>query len=91
MWQSKYYGVVKPDNSVNNYALEFPMLIVKDHKTESFSLPSCYRSRGKKIILKSGIENEYLAGQIYAFIIRVLYGNEGVKAAKESCALKLHL
>ena len=85
-FHSKYYGVVKIDPNKDEYSVEFPRLVVEDYTKKPFQLPSCCTAGEKEIILMSGIYNEYLAGQFYSFVIRVLYGEEGVKeATKDSC------
>lgn len=82
---SKYYGVVQADPTKNDFAVEFPMFVVDDDRFSktAFDLPPCCTSRGNKVILMAGIESEYLAGQIYVYVIRVLYGSQGVTAARE--------
>ena len=79
--QSKYCGVVQIDPHQDVYSVEFPMILVENYSKMTFQLPTCSTAGGREIILKSGISDEYLAGQVYAFVIRVLYGEKGVKEA----------
>jgi hypothetical protein len=77
---SKYYGVVKIDGEKDEYATEFPKFVVDNHAKSSFKLSPYYSSNRNKVVLRDGIVNEYLAGQIYAYVAKVLYGKEGVAA-----------
>ena len=48
------------------------------------SFQSCFRSRGTRVILRADLNDEYVAGQIYAYLIRILYGEKGVKVLLQS-------
>ena len=82
--QSQYFGVIKVDTDINEFAVEFPKLIIEKCLENSFQLPSCCRDGGNHVILRAGITSEYLAGQFYTYVIRILYGNGGVKAAHQT-------
>ena len=67
-------------NSNNgNYGIHFPVLNIDACTEDSFVLPSCCVTMGTKIVLRADIHSENLAAQLYAYIIRILYGEEGVK------------
>ena len=83
--QSRYFGVIKADVNKNEFAVEFPVLNIEKCSEDPFRLPQCCTTGGGKVvILKTGIDKEYYAGQIYAFVIRILYGNEAIKSIHET-------
>lgn len=55
--------------------------MVEKCREDSFKLPPCCTTGGKKVILRADLDNEYTAGQLYAYVIRVLFGEEGMKIA----------
>ena len=81
--KTKYFGVVRIDANKNEFAVEFPMFIIEKLTEVPFVLPNCCVTGGKQVTLRRGFQNEYLAGQFYAFVIKVLYGNESVKALRQ--------
>jgi len=79
---SKYFGVTRWKD--NKYAVELPTLNVDKVIEVPFNLPRCYTTGNKPILIRADLDNEYEAGQLYAFLIRILYGREGVKVALET-------
>ncbi len=86
--QSQYYGVVKIDGEKDEYAAEFPKFVVDNYAKTSFTLSPYHSSNKNKVVLRDGINDEYLAGQIYAYVARVLYGNEGIAATVATAKLE---
>jgi len=83
--QSRYFGVIKAGADKEDFAIEFPILDIEKCSEVPFCLPKCCTTGdGKMVILRAGIENEYCAGQYYAFIIRILYGNQSIKSIHEA-------
>lgn len=48
--QSKYYGVIKVDINKNEFAVEFPMLVIEKRTEAPFQLPTCCTSNGKQVM-----------------------------------------
>ena len=84
---SRFYGVTRFDNDVNEcaFAVECPHLQVM-RASGIFTLPTSLNVRGggEKIVLRAGLD-EFVAGQLYVFIIRILYGKGAVDAIHEQC------
>ena len=74
----QYVGVFKVNSDKNFFGIDFPLLKIEKCREDLFSLPPCCRTRGSRIILRADLDSEYVAGQLYAYVIRVLYGQEGV-------------
>ena len=77
--QSQYVGVFKVDTDHNLFGIDFPLLNIDKCTMDSFTLPPCCTTGGTRIVLRTDLENEYVAGQLYAYVIRILYGDDGVK------------
>ncbi len=76
----QYSGIFKVNaNDKKSYGIHFPLLDIDKCTEDSFTLPSCFTAKGKRVIVRADLDDEYVAGQLYAYIIRVLYGEEGVK------------
>ena len=74
--QSRFYGVVRFDDCAYGFAIQSPQLnMISDD--EQFTLPGCMTTRGQEILLRAGLD-EFVAGQLYVFVIRLLYGKHVV-------------
>ena len=82
--QSRYSGVIKDNAEKGQFAVEFPSLNIEKCAEVPFCLPKCCTTRGKLVIIKREIDNEYYAGQFYAYVIRILYGNEAIESIHQS-------
>jgi hypothetical protein len=70
----------------NQIGVEFPLFLLDSYNKESFELPPCCIVDGKKIIIRASMNNEVLAGKLYAYMIRILYGEEGIAVARKNWA-----
>ena len=80
---SRFYGVVRFDNLSHEFAIECPRLrILKPN--EKMTLPENMRARGQNILFRALLD-EFVAGQLYVFVVRLLYGKAAVDAIHEQC------
>ncbi len=88
---SRFHGVVRFDNFAkgHEFALECPKFstwstLEPGPNGETMKLPDCMRSKGRKIVLRAYLD-EFVAGQLYVFVIRLLFGKGVVDEIHAQC------
>jgi capsule polysaccharide modification protein KpsS len=58
---------------VKKFAIECPQLLVFKREDNMFLLPPSVKSRGESVLLRVNMD-ELVAGQLYVYVLRLLYG-----------------
>jgi len=80
----RFYGLVRHDYAISRFAIECPQLIAFGRESKTFSLPPSIKARGELVLLRADMD-EFVAGQLYVFVLRLLYGKKEVDRLHEQC------
>ena len=88
---SRFYGVVKFDNITNEFATECPLFTMKGVKETQHlnTIPNSLFARGQQVLLRACLD-EFVAGQLYTFVVRLLYGKAAVDEIHKQCRCPKH-
>jgi len=80
----RFYGLVRYAHSVKKFAIECPQLLVFRKECHTLSLPPSLKCRGEVVLLRVNMD-EFTAGQLYVFVLRLLYGKNEVDRLHKQC------